>query len=109
MGGNVTDDTKATVERLERELAEARAYRSKNEQYVAYDALVAINEKLSHELAESYERAAQVCDPIRAHTYASENAERYRIQDEWGRSLAKRIRALKGKPLPPFAKIVKGD
>jgi NTP pyrophosphatase (non-canonical NTP hydrolase) len=77
---------------VERELAWARAYRSKNEQYVAYDALVAINEKLSHELAESYERAAQACEPliIAGCTCVACNELREIIVE---------IRALKGKPL----------
>jgi hypothetical protein len=92
---------------VERELAWARAYRSKNEQYVAYDALVAINEKLSHELAESYERAAQVCEERSAKTqvFYSQSKKTALVAEYWfgasdeARHNAERIRALKGKPL----------
>lgn len=44
---------------------------------------------------EAYEAAARVCDPPKGTKWASENSDRYHIQDEWGRKCAAAIRQLK--------------
>ena len=51
--------------------------------------------------APAYERAAKVAEDAyggKAHTYASENADTYRAQDDVCAKIAARIRALKDKP-----------
>lgn len=82
------------IERLRAELADCRAWLK---HYERSDP-PSVKQAIALARDEAYERAAELCEKYPRFNWASENAERDHIQNEWGVILASRVRSLKSKP-----------